>query len=470
MIAFFPEIYEDELVYSQLARYYVKSGYLSLAYALEDLYVHKYTVPDIEFLNEMKPEVMALMNRDLNMDTIIEEHTMFPYYGRFLSKERKRQAFEALTAMHGNFNNLLAIPKNQRGVGKNLCYCPVCAQEDREKYGETYWHRSHQLQGVRICGKHRCYLIETSVSMNRKASPGLYDAETVAKKTENVILCEDGKEIALAEYMLQVFLSRMDFLGTVSAADFIRLKLENYHRSDSGASISLESLYQDYQEFYNGNSIMTRTQIQKVLSGARRNFNDICQLAMFAGISAQELATIPENVQETLREPVFVQVAEELQMDYELVHRIGEAVLRQYEGRERVQRKCGKRIYAWEKMDESLLPEVRDTVKRLRGTGMERPQRITVSSVTKAMGLPDKRFDKLPKCREEIIRYQETQKEYWAREVVWAYKKLIQEGREVSWRQIRSLTNMRKIDFQNCKQFLAQYAGEDIVEQLQGLV
>ena len=41
MIAFFPELYEDELAYSWFSRYYTKSGYLSLRYALDDLYVKR---------------------------------------------------------------------------------------------------------------------------------------------------------------------------------------------------------------------------------------------------------------------------------------------------------------------------------------------------------------------------------------------------------------------------------------------
>ena len=38
MIAFFPDAYPDELLYSQLARYYKRSGYVRYAYAVSDLY------------------------------------------------------------------------------------------------------------------------------------------------------------------------------------------------------------------------------------------------------------------------------------------------------------------------------------------------------------------------------------------------------------------------------------------------
>lgn len=121
-------------------------------------------------------------------------------------------------------------------------------------------------------------------------------------------------------------------------------------------------------------------------------------------------------------------------------------------------------------MDEQLLPAVRDTVKRLSENGRERPKRITVSAVTKEMGLPEKRFEKLPRCREEIRKRQETQEEYWARETVWAYRKLVEEGTAVNWKQIRSLTNMRKEDFLRCQPYLPESAGKETVEMLKGLV
>ena len=466
--AFFPEIYPDELVYSLLARYYVKSGYLTLAYALEDLYVHKYTTPDTEFLNEFRPDVVKVLTRQKDLESLIQEHTMFPSYARFLSRERKREAYQELLSMKGNFNNLLALPKNQRGVGRYLRYCPLCAGEERERYGEAYWHRQHQTQGIKVCARHGCYLKESKVSMDRKASPGLWDAQSIIAEQEKVKPCTNERELDLARYASQVFESGMDFEGQVTAAEYLKLHLGRYHRADSGASLSLETLYQDYAAFYSGCEVMSKGQVQKVLTGARCNFYDICQMAMFAGIPAKELAKIPDAAKDAAREPIYMKVSEELQIDYNLVKRIGEAVLQHYENRERVQRR--KRSTAWEKMDERMLPEVRKVVRQMYDTGEERPRRITVSAVRKEMGLPDKRIEKLPKCKAEILKYQESQSQYWAREAIWAHEKLEQEGAAVTWKKIRVLTNMRKEDFEGCLPYVVQYAGNETAEALGGLV
>jgi hypothetical protein len=39
----------------------------------------------------------------------------------------------------------------------------MCVEQDRRQYGETYWHRSHQLPGIELCPEHECRLLSTSV-------------------------------------------------------------------------------------------------------------------------------------------------------------------------------------------------------------------------------------------------------------------------------------------------------------------
>lgn len=53
MIAYFPDAYENELLYSWLARYYQKSGYIAYRDAAEDLFVKPTVRPDVEFINPL---------------------------------------------------------------------------------------------------------------------------------------------------------------------------------------------------------------------------------------------------------------------------------------------------------------------------------------------------------------------------------------------------------------------------------
>jgi hypothetical protein len=42
-------------------------------------------------------------------------------------------------------------------------YCPLCVREDKDTYGETYWHRSHQIDGIDVCVKHKVFLEHTNI-------------------------------------------------------------------------------------------------------------------------------------------------------------------------------------------------------------------------------------------------------------------------------------------------------------------
>ena len=470
MISYFPYIYPDELLYSQLARYYTKSGYTAFACAVDDLFVHKYVSPDIEFISELKQEAVEILTRNISMETIIEKHTMFPSYGRFLPKEKKHKAFKDLIAMHGNFNNLLAIPKRRTDDERYLRYCPECAKADRDKYGETYWHRNHQIVGVNICPIHVCYLENSSVSMNRKSSPSLTAAENEAVISTGRI-CDNETEIKLAEYIIQVFQSPMNYEEQMPIGEFLHFRLnKEKYLTKSKAMTNISILYSDYQAYYNGIDQMQPFHLQKIFSGHRFNFYDICQIALFEQITPSELVKIPMDDQRQNIRSVFSEVASELHIDYNTVKIVGEAVLKRYQKNGRVQRKCTYNSYAWEQMDSELLPSVKIAIKQVYGCGMERPRRVTIGAVRRKMNLPEKRFDKLPMCKAEILKHQETQKEYWAREVVWAYNMLVSEGKPTNWKHIRVLTNMRNIDFQNCKPYLSKYADAYIVETIQGIL
>jgi predicted RNA-binding Zn-ribbon protein involved in translation (DUF1610 family) len=43
--------------------------------------------------------------------------------------------------------------------------CPVCDQENLERFGETYWKRQHQIRGVEMCGTHGVFLESTNIRL-----------------------------------------------------------------------------------------------------------------------------------------------------------------------------------------------------------------------------------------------------------------------------------------------------------------
>lgn len=473
MISYFPTIYPDELVYSLLARFYLQSGYLTFAYAAQDIYTYTKIRPDTEFINLLRPEMQAMITKTISMEELVLRHTMFPYYGRFMEQLRRRKAFQSLVTLNGNYRNLVTLPTKKDKTERYLRYCPMCARRDRGQYGETYWHRSHQMEGVDVCPIHKCYLANGSVLISGKASPNLTAAEGVVPESEEILWCKNSLELRLAEYILAVFQAHVNIECNVSAGRFLHSKLEGTkYISNTGVFRNLTLFYEDYLKFYAGIQIKSKMElfhIQKIFNGYRFNFHEICQLAMFLNIPTQELVELDLPKELHPMDTLYRRVAEELDADFEMVKAIGDTVLKAYLSSQRVQQKCGPRGNQWDKIDTELLPKVREVIETLYGNGADRPHKITTYAIRRKLGLPDKQLEKLSLCKAEIIKYQESQPHYWAREVVWAANKVLKDGQPLSWKQVRNLTNMRRVNFEACLPLLDGLAEEELVDKIKNL-
>lgn len=487
MMAYFPVAYPDELLYSWLARYYTSIGYMAYTFAAEDLFMSKTARPDIEFINTYTTDTIEVITRDMSIEQVIEKHTMFPYYGRFLPKERKKKAFEALKNMTGNYRNLLPIPKNKNGTTRYLRYCPLCSAYDREIYGETYWHRIHQMTGIYICPIHKCYLTESQVIISSKATPSLKSAEEMIPQSEPHILSDNQIECRVAEYMTEVFQADIDMESNIMVGEFLYSKMsDTKYRSIRGQQRNITLFYKDFMEFYKNlpqNWFTELWQIQKVLTNDRVNFYEICLMAIFLNISADELVymELPEKSQQQLFDEEiyklheqglkYPEIAKLLNAPYMTVKAIGEHRYGTYHKLPKEPLKSGAKPKDWKQIDEDTLPLVKEAIRQLQGDGNVRPKKVTVFAVEKILNLSNKKISlHLPKCYEEIQRNQESQEQYWAREVVWAVRQVIDRGDSLTWRKVRDLTNMRRRDFEACLPYISDYANKKLCKVIKNLL
>ena len=78
MIAFFPQAYHDELLYSLLSRYHQRSGNARFVFTAEELYRNgKLTHPSIDFVNAFNDDAMKWLTKETEWETVAEKHTMF---------------------------------------------------------------------------------------------------------------------------------------------------------------------------------------------------------------------------------------------------------------------------------------------------------------------------------------------------------------------------------------------------------
>lgn len=405
MIAVFREPYPDELLYSSLARYLVYSGHSTFKLCCEDLYLSK-TRPDIEYLNKMTPDLLSQLD---DVEQIILHHTMFPSL-RFIPSVKRQQAHQLLLQQDNRYQDFVFKPKERRV----LRYCPMCAAEDRQRYGETYWHRIPQIHGLTVCPMHHILLKESNIPIYSKESGSLLPAEVYVPSADVIQRCDRDSDNKLADLVAEVFTGQVQF-DEILIGDYLRHQAKPY-LSPSGKSIRSKRLFQDFQDMFPGSTITEEWQIRKIFNGFRFDLVEICQLAIVLGVTSEELLNVPRSIAEPPEQ--------------------------QNNGRYR------SYDTDWDCKDILLLPVVERTVKKMLSA--EPPMHLTVGSIARYAGISRSTIDRgrLPLCLGLMKQYSETQETYWARKLEWAYKITLQQQLPLHKTQLRRLTNIEFIDMQ----------------------
>jgi len=111
------------------------------------------------------------------------------------------------------FSNSQNIKTQIGYVAGSLCksnylrYCPECAKHEASEYGEPYFHRLHQIQGVLVCPEHNIFLHNYDIGRNSvsrlKYIPLVYDSKSQNDKIHEVCDVKLLLEIAVGfNYLL----------------------------------------------------------------------------------------------------------------------------------------------------------------------------------------------------------------------------------------------------------------------------
>ena len=480
MIAFMPEIYEDELCYSWFARYYCHSGYPAYGYALDDLFGKRTIHFNAEYIQgSFQDDARRIITHMVPMETLVIEHTMFPIV-RFMEHTRMQKALGCMARQEGKINDLLPLPKSRNT--RYLRYCPCCAREQREKFGEAFWTRAANINGLDICARHRCRLKETDIVMSGKQSPRLYIAE-IEIRDEEPEFVQDGLELEFAGYLTEVFQAPVGIDNSTSISDFLQSKLEGTrYLSASGLQRNIGLFYDDFMDFYRmmpNSSITELSQIQKIFTGYRSGIFEICQIAFFLQIEVPELINpvLPQKSQAELFEEKVVSLRKEgfgakkiagiLGADFHSVQKTG--VIKKKAEHDYSVRK-GMTKENWDKMDTEMVPKIRELCKNLYFNEDGKPGKVSVGAVCRILNLPDKRMNYLPKCRSEIKKYEEQQEVFWARKLAWHYRKLMSENQSISYNRLCRPLSLRKENFMSALVFLPLFCSVEETACIKNLV
>ncbi len=168
MLTFFPAPYPDELLYSILARYHVRSGNTSSKMTMTELFNTDTVTAVVDMpsgLNVLAKRIPY--SRKIRPYDLMLGHTLFPYYTAFLPESRAKSVVATMRGnMGGAIHTMTGIMASTIRVPEYLRFCPACAKEDREKFGEFYWHRFHQIPGVILCPQHETFLLDSTVKLH----------------------------------------------------------------------------------------------------------------------------------------------------------------------------------------------------------------------------------------------------------------------------------------------------------------
>lgn len=171
MLPFFTNPYPDELLYSAIARYHFYCGNLDFKDTLEELFGSRSMIPSVEIGSHFS--ILAeKLGSHYSIENLLANHTIYPYYAMFLSKNRQQEIMHDVTGNGQALYTRLGIVAGSIYRKNGLYYCASCAKEDVEQYGETYIHREHQLQGIEYCPHHEVPLKKYPLTPNATSRIG----------------------------------------------------------------------------------------------------------------------------------------------------------------------------------------------------------------------------------------------------------------------------------------------------------
>ncbi len=231
MLGSFPNPYPDELLYSVVARYHIRSGNKSFRQTHEELFEtvdlqsDKIVLPNnLNFLIGQLPQ-----GSQLTVESLIKKNTLYPFFRSFLTPI-EIYFFKDLLRSKSNISISQAAKIPDKEFDRVLKFCPQCCVEDEQLYGEVYWHRQHQIPGMLICLKHKLPLLDSKISFYKKQVHYYGASQVDLCKTHHNLYSQEFMQLVLSINQELDWLSRnyVEFQGmTWLRSKYSLLLIEN---------------------------------------------------------------------------------------------------------------------------------------------------------------------------------------------------------------------------------------------------
>jgi len=310
MLGLMPRLYDDELVYSWLARYHLYAGNSGPKQTMKDLFGREQTiaVPDLPTNLQVLEQRMEHFS-PLEAQSWLYEHTFFGYYTHFTDVATRQKTMNLM--LHGGNTKvvhlmigMMASAIKEKAVFQ---YCPACVAEDIKHYGETYWRMSHQLPGLLVCTKHQSFLQSSSV-LFRPNNKHAYDAATlqscppVVKVTMPSVNQDSFDHLVAISQGLEAVARIESQIGSMSVQQIYQIALKKHGFATVNGRVDQQFLAEQFQSFF-GQSVLSMLQseispdndwcwLKSLTRKHRKVFHPIRHILMmrFLGIDLADLA------------------------------------------------------------------------------------------------------------------------------------------------------------------------------------
>jgi hypothetical protein len=258
MLAYFPAIYPDELLYSVLARYYLHVGLPPVANSHETLFGRRSVIASYDLigsLNILAERIPA--DRCLSADVLLNM-TLYPYCVAFEPGEVRDRVQQDLREGKVLGSHLrLGLATFRIGRLSHLRFCAACNQEMLVRYGELYWRRSHQLPSILLCSDHGIPLQQSSVFLD-KASRHAFIAAGInnCPALAGPYLVKTKSTLVL-NHLMQIARSSIDLLSSTATPKsfdewtiYYRSKMLSAGLAKSACTMNQKSLCEEFKQFY----------------------------------------------------------------------------------------------------------------------------------------------------------------------------------------------------------------------------
>ncbi|MPX29257.1 TnsD family Tn7-like transposition protein [Moraxella catarrhalis] len=190
----FPLPYTDELIYSTIARAGIRAGIVSPKQLLDEVFNNRKVIATFDMPCHLSSVVQLYKSNQYDIQTLIYKHTLFPIYSPFLPNERRLKCINWMkNASQGSVHLASGLNASRLPVLSKARYCPICIEEQANRYGEAFWSRDWQIIGADCCLKHNIKLIDSDLDFRSSHRHEFFQISETIKipATQNLTATED---------------------------------------------------------------------------------------------------------------------------------------------------------------------------------------------------------------------------------------------------------------------------------------